>query len=62
MPVIRSSANGEDITVIVFSQSEIDALVNLLWNAKFTKTQQVRESIAKLDEFYYALGIPYPPE
>ena len=62
MPIIKSSANGEDITVVVFTQSEIDALVNVLWNAKVPRSKDVRQSVEVLEEFYYALGIPYPPE
>lgn len=62
MPIIKSSSSGEDITVLIFSTEEMEAFVNMLWNAKFKKSKEVRESIEKLEEMFYALGLPYPPE
>lgn len=62
MPIIKSSSNDIDITVIIFDRYEIDALVTMLWNAKFRKTDDVKAAIEKLEEMFYALGIPYPPE
>lgn len=62
MPIIKSSSSGDDITVLIFSKEEMEAFVNMLWNAKFGKSKSVRESVEKLEEMFYALGIPYPPE
>lgn len=62
MPVIKSSANGESITVIIFDKTEIDALVTLLHHAKFDASREARHAAEHIDEFFFALGIPYPPE
>ena len=62
MPVIKSSSNGVDITVIVFDKREIDALVELLTNANFQATAQNRAYAEILEDMFYALNIPYPPD
>lgn len=62
MPIVKASSDGNDITVMVFTQEEIDAFVTMMWNAKFKKSADVKAAIEKLEEMFYALGIPYPPE
>jgi hypothetical protein len=62
MPIIKSSSNGDDITVVVFTKEEADAFVNIMWNASFKKSKDVKASIEMLEEMFYAFGIPYPPE
>ena len=62
MPIIKSSANGADITVIVFDKREIDALVILLSNASFANTPYTNVAAETIEDLFYALQIPYPPE
>ena len=62
MPIIKSSSDGNDIAVMVLTKEEMDAFVTMMWNAKFKKTAEVKVAIEKLEEMFYALGIPYPPE
>lgn len=62
MPIIKSSSNGVDITVIIFDQAEIDALVTIMKHAKFEATQESRYAAERIEELFFALGIPYPPE
>lgn len=62
MPIIKSSSDGNDIAVMVLTKDELDAFVTMMWNAKFKKNAEVKAAIEKLDEMFYALGIPYPPE
>lgn len=62
MPVIKSSSNGVDITVIIFDKTEIDALVTLMKHATFEATLESRYAAERIDELFFALGIPYPPE
>jgi len=62
MPVVKSSVNGDDVTVIIFSREEIDALVLLLENSNLQRTEENKTAIRTLDEFYFALGLKYPPD
>lgn len=57
MPIIKSSENGEHITVIVFTSSEMEALTVLLNNINYERNSNVVSSRIKLDELFYALGI-----
>ena len=57
MPIIKSSENGEHITVIVFTSSEMQALTNLLSNINYDDNPNTVSSRIKLDELFYALGI-----
>ena len=57
MPIIKSSENGEHITDIVFTSSEMEALTVLLNNINYERNSNVVSSRIKLDELFYALGI-----
>jgi len=55
MPIIRSSENGEQITVVIFTKDEIDALVNILEAVIIPNSCE--GDVDTLDEFIYGLGI-----
>jgi hypothetical protein len=55
MPIIKSSEAGEQITVVVFTKHEIDALVNILESVIIPDSCD--DDIESLDEFIYGLGI-----
>lgn len=55
MPIIRSSESGEQITVVIFTKDEIDALVNILEAAVIP--DDCEDDVDTLDEFIYGLGI-----
>lgn len=62
MPIIKSSANGLEITVIIFDKREIEALVELMKNATFVENTRTKVSAEILEEFFYAFGLSYPPK
>jgi hypothetical protein len=61
MPIIKSSSDGTDITVIVFTKREIDSLVTLLRNATYDKNVKTTSAAEVLEEFFFAFGLDYPP-
>lgn len=57
MPIIKSSVTGENITVIIFTQAEVDALVHILEAASIPAVESCNDALDVLDEFVYGLGI-----
>lgn len=60
MPIIKSSSAGDDITVVVFTDSEINALVQLLENVSYPNNKGLSELVSELDELFYGLNIRTP--
>jgi hypothetical protein len=62
MPIIKSSRAGGDITVVIFTDEEVTALVNLLESVRFDYDDDtVNSSIDILEELVYGLGINVKP-
>jgi hypothetical protein len=62
MPIIKSSRAGGDITVVIFTDEEVRALVNLLESVRFDYDDDtVNSSIDILEELVYGLGINVKP-
>jgi len=62
MPIIKSSRASGDITVVIFTDEEVRALVNLLESVRFDYDDDtVNSSIDILEELVYGLGINVKP-
>lgn len=62
MPIIKSSENGEHITVVVFTSDEMRALLVLLNNASYdvsnvANATAITGAMGTLEEFFYALNV-----
>jgi hypothetical protein len=57
MPIMKSSANGEPITVVVFNSEEMDALVSILRAHRFGKDNATRKQLQVLEEFFYGIDV-----
>ena len=59
MPIVKSSVGGEDITTIIFTESEIEALIHVLSVAELPLDDTTSEATILLHELQYALDFSF---
>jgi hypothetical protein len=59
MPIVKSSVGGEDITTIIFTESEIEALIHVLSVAELPLDDATSEATILLHELQYALDFSF---
>ena len=59
MPIVKSSVGGEDITTIIFNESEIEALIHVLSVAELPLDDTTSEATILLHELQYALDFSF---
>lgn len=59
MPIVKSSVGGEDITTVIFSEPEIQALIHVLSVAEYPMDDKTAEAMVMLHELQYALDFSF---
>jgi hypothetical protein len=57
MPIIKSSNSGEEITVVIFNETELQALIHLLSSVTFVKDFETKRALDNLEDLMFALGV-----
>jgi hypothetical protein len=59
LPIVKSSVGGEDITTIIFTESEVQALIHVLSVGEYPVDDATADAMITLHELQYALDFSF---
>jgi hypothetical protein len=59
LPIVKSSVGGEDITTIIFTESEVQALIHVLSVGEYPVDDETADAMVTLHELQYALDFSF---